>query len=296
MFDLLAHLFTPRHTNNHRPRLIHPEGFFVLTALVLVFHVFLKTTPTLFNTSGSVLGYASSITASQVLQDINAERERAGLKPLQNNALLTQAALSKASDMFLKQYWAHSAPDGTTPWVFIQKSGYSYSIAGENLARDFGDTDSMVTAWMASPTHKANIVQNTYTDTGIAVVDGKYQGVETTLVVQIFGAPANKKADVGNGGSTIAVFAKEPAPEPTPLRKVTSTTTVTDSSPTFSPLQVSKSVFLAMLALLLAVLIYDMFVAHYKKTVRVVGKNLAHIALLITIMIIVIVFKGGSLL
>ena len=51
-----------------------------------------------------------------------------------------------------------------------------------------------------------------------------------------------------------------------------------------------------MLGLLLAVLIYDMFVAHYKKTVRVVGKNLAHIALFITIIIIVIVFKGGSLL
>ena len=51
-----------------------------------------------------------------------------------------------------------------------------------------------------------------------------------------------------------------------------------------------------MLTLLLGVLVYDMVVAHFKKTVRIVGKNFAHIALLVTMMIIVIVFKGGTLL
>ena len=164
------------------------------------------------------------------------------------------------------------------------------------MAVDFSDSADVERAWMNSATHRENLLDPHFTEIGIALAQGTYQGRATTFVVQMFGAPTSKKAEVGNGGSTIAVFAKEPAPEPTSLRKVTSTTTVTDSSPTFSPLQVSKSVFLAMLALLLVVLIYDMFVAHYKKTVRVVGKNLAHIALLITIMIIVIVFKGGSLL
>jgi hypothetical protein len=77
MFSTLAHLFVPRHTNNHRPRIIHPEGLIVLTALVFVFHLTIKQLLPL-TPVGTVLGYASSITVGQVLDGINKERTKAG--------------------------------------------------------------------------------------------------------------------------------------------------------------------------------------------------------------------------
>jgi hypothetical protein len=139
--------------------------------------------------SGFVLGYASSITPLQVVERTNAERAKSGLAPLTFNTALAEAATAKGKHMLANQYWAHNAPDGTQPWSFIKNAGYSYNIAGENLARDFDDTPNMISAWMASATHRANIMNPRYSDIGIAVIDGSLDGYETTLVVQMFGSP-----------------------------------------------------------------------------------------------------------
>ena len=105
--------------------------------------------------------------------------------------------------MFTDQYWAHTAPDGTEPWTFMHQMGYQYVVAGENLARDFGQTDEMVSAWLASPTHRANIMNPKYQEIGIAVIDGVLEGYETTLVVQMFGTPpSGRVASIVNSGST----------------------------------------------------------------------------------------------
>jgi len=186
--EAMRHLLTPRKTNNFRPRMIHPDGFFLMTTIALVFHVAIVFSSRFANI-GNVLGYASNINADQVLMKTNEERQRVGIQPLSHNGLLTSAAVSKATNMFEKQYWAHVSPDGQQPWEFIKNAGYSYSAAGENLAKDFSDTDSMVSAWMNSPTHRENIVNARFSEIGIAVVNGSMQGVETTIVVQMFGAP-----------------------------------------------------------------------------------------------------------
>lgn len=293
MLTLLAHLFTPRHSNNHRPRIIHPEGFFVLTTLLLVFSIVVRATPTVFPSVGTVLGYSSSITASQVLSAINAERTKAGLPTLTNNSKLSEAALAKANNMFTDQYWAHASPTGTLPWNFIHDAGYEYTIAGENLARDFSDTDSMVSAWMASPTHKDNIVQKKYSETGIAVVDGQLLGSQTTLVVQLFGTPANTASN--NQQLTTNKTGQTPA-------AAFATTSVLGNSaqvsptPFFSPTQLFQSLALAMLTLLIGVLLYDALITSAHKTVRTVGKNLAHMSLFVVIFILVAAFKVGMLL
>jgi len=291
MFATLAHLFVPRHTNNHRPRIIHPEGLIVLTALVLVFHVatkqFLPLTPV-----GSVLGYASSITVGQVLDQINKERKNAGLQPLQLNGHLSQAAQAKATDMLNGQYWAHTSPTGKTPWVFIQNSGYQYSVAGENLARDFGDTPNMVAAWMASPTHQANILQKKYVETGIAVVDGKLGGVETTLVVQMFGTPSVLSGSIVGQGAQIGVH-EILAQKPSAQQVLAETQTVIRI---FSPTDITKSLLIGMALLLCLVLAYDIKVAQRKNLVRVVGKNSAHILLFATILVVLFTKYGGTLL
>lgn len=183
----LAHLFHPRVSNNHRPRILHAEALFALLFIVMFLGASIQLAPYASQRAGFVLGYSSSITASKVVEHTNQQRSALGLSPLSVNEQLSAAAKAKASDMFQDQYWAHFSPQGKSPWDFMRQSGYRYVVAGENLARDFLHTEEMMHAWMNSPTHKENIVNGKYQEIGIAVVDGVLQGVETTLVVQMFG-------------------------------------------------------------------------------------------------------------
>lgn len=188
MKHTLIHLLTPHQSNNHRARLLQPTGLGVLVGIFSLFQIWMTSSLSIFFLpEGMVLGFASSIHAEEVVSLTNSERSALGLEPLQFNNALSEAARLKALHMFEHDYWAHIAPDGTTPWQFIRGAGYQYSVAGENLARDFQSTQPMIKAWMASPTHRDNIINQRYTDIGVAVVDGKLEGVETTLVVQMFG-------------------------------------------------------------------------------------------------------------
>ena len=286
MFSTLAHLFTPKHTNNHRARLLHPEGFVVLIAIAFMFQALFKQFQS--TSFGRVLGYASSITVSQVLDLTNKARTAQGENALSLNEQLNQAALAKAVDMFNEQYWARNSPSGKTPWVFVRGVGYKYSAAGENLARDFGDAPSMVNAWMASPSHKANILQDKYKDIGIAVVDGKLNGIETTLVVQLFGKPTATTPNI--------LQQSEQTTQATLNTARVLSDVVSFTQPLISPVDLTRSVFLAIVGLVLIVLIIDSILAKRKNLVRVVGKNLAHIALLTVILVMLIVKKGGLLL
>jgi hypothetical protein len=128
----------------------------------------------------------------------NEDRADKSIGELSINPLLEEAARLKAEDMASKGYFAHYGPDGTAPWDWIDKAGYAYSYAGENLAIDFTDSDQVDRAWMNSPTHRANILNSTFTEIGIATASGMYNGKETIFVVQMFGAPKTAQAYVRN--------------------------------------------------------------------------------------------------
>lgn len=263
---------------------------------------------------GFVLGYASSITPVDVVNLTNTERAKQGLPPLTINGALTQAAVAKANYMFDKNFWAHIAPDGTTPWTFIKNAGYAYSVAGENLARDFGDSGSMVTAWMNSPTHKDNIVNTKFTDIGIGVVNGKLDGVETTLVVQMFGAPTNavprttelaKKVEVKpelipTSVPELAVIEVQPVGQPVPqnltLSRIARPETIGLTNTTLSPLLVSKTLATSMILLIICLLIYDGMVMHKRNIPRSVGKNWAHLTFYSVILMVIVAITQGKVL
>src|SRR3989338_7182361 len=111
---------------------------------------------------------------------------------LELNPELSLAAEKKAEDMFARNYWAHNGPNGSTPWDFIKGAGYTYIYAGENLAKDFQNSNDVVQAWMKSPSHRENILRKEYQDIGFAVVNGVLNGEETTLVIQMFGVSSSK--------------------------------------------------------------------------------------------------------
>jgi hypothetical protein len=95
----------------------------------------------------------------------------------------------KANDMATKSYFAHTSPEGKTPWYWLSQVGYNYQYAGENLAINFTDSKDVTNAWMASPTHKANIVKGNYTEIGTGIATGIYEGRETVFVAQVYANP-----------------------------------------------------------------------------------------------------------
>lgn len=296
--DILAHIFHPRRSNNHRPRLLHPEALFFLVLIISGFVALLHLFSSLVGSNKNILGYASSITPNKVIELTNAERNRLGLEQLQLNEQLSVAAINKGEDMFADQYWSHTAPDGTEPWSFLKEAGYEYHVAGENLARDFGNTKTMVAAWMASPSHRSNIVNPKYSEIGIGVIDGELQGYETTLVVQMLGAPSTgaPKPQVSKQADAEVVQVSGEAVKQNQTEVLASALVPGGSiqaPPLFTPLQLTKAFFLAVIMLITSTLVYDTFVMGHRDTLRLVGKNMAHIFLFLMVMYLVIFFKGG---
>lgn len=328
LFATVAHLFHPQRSNNHRPRFLHPEAITYLLFLVMGVGALLHSTFFL-KPLGSVLGYASDISAVQVLAGTNAERAKEGLAPLQLNGVLAQAALAKGQDMFSNQYWAHTSPTGKEPWAFMQESGYVYSVAGENLARDFDTTPAMIQAWMNSPTHRANIVHPKYTEIGVAVINGNLDGVDTTLVVQMFGTPRSavvQKQPLIPAVQAVTVQATEENDQETEVDPQVELATVVvpnaievaneksqsdDGVPQMkaitqqrtvitryfaSPQIIMKSIFIAVVLILIMVLVYDHIIIGHKRTARLVGDNIAHIMLFTFVLIILLTLKTGAIL
>ena len=175
----------PHEHNNHRPWAIQIQGLIIFLVLLLFSQVFVNFS----SDSGKVLGFATNISDTEVIDLTNLERNTQGLLALKPNSSLAKAANLKAKDMIEDDYWAHFAPDGTSPWYWFGLVGYKYTWAGENLARDFATSGGVVSAWMASSGHRANLLNSNFTEIGIGVEDGNFQGEDSTIVVQFFGKP-----------------------------------------------------------------------------------------------------------
>lgn len=132
----------------------------------------------------------AAVISSVLIELTNTDRGAQGLGTLTVSPLLTAVAEAKAADMAEKGYFAHTSPEGLTPWHWFKEKGYTFAYAGENLAIDFNESADIERAWMNSPTHRANIVGTQFTEIGIAVRQGTYQGRPTTYVVQVFATPA----------------------------------------------------------------------------------------------------------
>ncbi|MBI2636648.1 MAG: hypothetical protein HYW81_00425 [Parcubacteria group bacterium] len=131
---------------------------------------------------------AASINASDLIQMTNEARLERRAGELTPNHALTKAAQAKARDLLDGAYFAHTTPGGKPFYEWIEEAGYHYLYAGENLAIDFYENEPLMDAWMASATHRANILNENYTDIGIVSLRGDWDGRETVVVVQLFGS------------------------------------------------------------------------------------------------------------
>lgn len=184
---LIQNIFIPTKKNNYLPYTFRKPALVLYTLLLLMVNLLFGA----FGSGGPSEAAASAISASTLIAYTNQDRAANGLGTLTTNSILTAAAYAKGNDMLQKDYWAHFGPNGESPWQFIAGAGYAYIHAGENLAKGFSTSEGVHQAWMASPTHRANILSGNYTEIGIAVLEGTLQGSNTILVVQMFGMPVN---------------------------------------------------------------------------------------------------------
>lgn len=275
-------LFFPHHANNYRSRLLHHSSL-IVAIIVLFAGSFIF--PLLRSSLPAVLGIATDITSEKLLILTNEKRHENGAGPLTINEKLDEAAVEKADNMFAENYWAHNSPSGKNPWVFIKNSGYTYVYAGENLARGFTKPDDVINAWMASPSHRENMLSTNYTDVGFAVKEGKLLGEETILIVEMFGNTtlAQNKENITTG-----------------LPNSPNTQSIVLNSQAQKPLidisSFSKNLTLFIALLFITVLVLDAIVIERKKVTRFVGHNLDHIFFFSVIALIIIIVARGTIL
>jgi hypothetical protein len=285
----------PSQKNNYRSKALHIHflTYYLLAALILSF----AYNP-LTHMGQKVLGISTDINPTKLLELTNIERQKEHLSPLQYNAKLEKAATEKAKNMFAHNYWAHYGPDGASPWDFILATGYKYEYAGENLAKDFMFSNDVVTAWMNSPTHRANIIKPEYSEIGFSVTNGVLNGEETTLVVQMFGKPLISAGENNNSPSPAAI---SPIPLPT-VEIINDKGSVLSSDSLIPPpshvdiRSLTSTLMMVFLTFLLIAIIFDLYFGTKLKLNRQTGKHLAHAIFIVFIMVgIGFIIRGNIL-
>jgi uncharacterized protein YkwD len=113
---------------------------------------------------------------ARMLELVNNERVKAGLRPLAADPELTVVARRHSADMFARSYFAHVTPDGRDPFERMREAHVTFLAAGENLA--LAPTLQIAhTGLMNSPGHRANILQKDFGRLGIGIMDGGFHGL-----------------------------------------------------------------------------------------------------------------------
>ncbi len=111
----------------------------------------------------------------EVVRLVNAERASYGLPALSIRAGLCQYARVKSQDMHDSGYFSHTSPNYGSPFDMMKSFGITYSHAGENIAMGYSTPEAVVSAWMNSEGHRANILSASYTELGVGyAADGGY--------------------------------------------------------------------------------------------------------------------------
>ncbi len=306
----LHHFILPNPETHKKAHLI---SFKALVIYALFFILLQVTFKGISIVKPNVLGITSNMNQQDLIKLTNVERQKNGLPALTENSELDKAAAEKGKNMLTENYWAHYSPSGKSPWDFIKSSGYDFSYAGENLARNFYTSQDVVNACMASTMgHRENVLNSHYKEVGMAVVQGKLQGQDTILVVQEFGTQTNSlaaKPNIDNEGVNIAKVNDQNASKQsvvnipvnaTPQAGVESASTQASGFISlFDPYKTTKTLGFGLLSVLALLLLTDMFVifvVRRKPLYHFATRHVPHVALWVVAFAILIHFGPGIIL
>lgn len=117
--------------------------------------------------------------AAEVLQLVNAEREKVGCEPVHRDARIEKASLLHSQDMAEQNYFDHQSKDGRSPWDRMRAAGYTAG-SGENIAAGQSSAAAVMDGWMKSDGHRANIVKCSNKAMGVGVAKGGKYGIYWT--------------------------------------------------------------------------------------------------------------------
>lgn len=269
---ILHYLLVPSDKNNYRAKLIQHDLLSLYLCFILLLTVAIKQQGHLGQV-GQVLGIANDVSIGQLFRSVNTERAKNNAPPLRLSSRLSLAAELKAENMLQQNYWAHFAPDGTTPWDFINQTNYRYEFAGENLAKNFLFSQNVVDAWMDSPSHRENLLRTDFTEVGYAIKNGELNGEETTLVVQMFAKPVVGQASDNQETPPIA---QQPVIQHDPGRVLAEV-----KEPTTAPRFPTINFVYMFLSALVVIFAIDFYMATRLKVIRLHGNSIAHMMFLL---------------
>ena len=165
---------------------VFPKILFLIFSIIIL-HSFVRITHFY-----QILGAKDDITSQNIHQLINILRQDSGLEILTYDISLEVAAQNKADHMVQNSYFSHTINDNNPTWQFILDEDYLYSMAGENLAKNFSDSTNLTDSWIRSPSHQANILSKNYTHTGIGIAYDTSTPPQT-IVVQVFALPLSQE-------------------------------------------------------------------------------------------------------
>ncbi len=217
------------------PKILKLESLAIILLLFLIFKIAISL---LFKPVPN--SFASDLTPENILSAINKERTMRNLAALNTNFKLSSAAQSKADDMIARHYFSHIDPEGNYIWDKIVAAGYSpYLQLGENLAIEFSSTESLVSAWMNSPTHRANILQEGFKDQGMGLDFGNSSLEQYhSAIVNTFGALLVKAQKTTPPPPAPT---PKPAPQPAPKPATPAAKPAPISTPTPAPVQIADA-------------------------------------------------------
>lgn len=218
MRQTLKKYFIPHAANNYHPHFLHTKRAILYSVLAIAMKAVIFLFVLLLPAEVFVLPDVLAAEAKRLGELTNKIRSVQGRAPLATSILLNKSADGRAGDLAAQNYFSHSGPNSHTLAYFLNLAGYKYQMAGENLAVGFSDAESIMAAWLASLTHYANLIDTDYSEFGIGLEVGDFQGQPAVYVAEHFGRPLAVLAAT----ELNAVASRVPKPSASPIAQTTS--------------------------------------------------------------------------
>lgn len=187
-------IFLPYAGNSYKPFLLHTKRAVFYSAFFLILKGIAVGFVGLLPLQAFMMPDVLAQERDKILALVRQVRQEQIGGELAASEKLSDSAQSKAGDMVNYQYFSHVGPESHDLVYWLKKVDYQYRFAGENLAMGFNDAGSVVRAWVKSPLHYQNIIDKDFSETGLGVDSGEYQGRQVIFIANHFGAPLNVTA------------------------------------------------------------------------------------------------------
>ena len=120
---------------------------------------------------GSPAGPEISADVEEFVSLVNSHRATVGCAPLEWDGRVAAVAEAHSKDMVARDFFSHTNPDGDSPWDRLSDAGISFSLAAENIAWGYTSAEAVLSGWLGSPGHRANIENCALTHHGVGLAD-----------------------------------------------------------------------------------------------------------------------------